>query len=476
MKIFNQVINFLTITEEDKEILRNEIKDENTHRVFYLSLFIIPVSLLHIIFFGLSLKNSLGIEYTWRLGIIWSHLFIILSISVIGFLMYWNSIRNKKNDRIAILYVQLLLILLLIGGAAIASIDQLVTTAINPFIITSIVGATALIIRPFVSLVFYLGSFILFYFLMSITQTNPDILISNRVNGITISALGMCMSFIFWRGYLLRFKQQRLIKKQQEELLDNYNKLIYYSEELKESNATKDKLFSVIAHDFRSPLSAILGVTQFLNEDFEVMSQTEIRNTLQVLNRDTELSFELLNNLLDWARTQQKKLNPKPELINLNQFTANTITQIKNISTPKNIEIVNNIPENISTFSDQSMLRSILKNLLTNGIKFTPARGKIYVDAKKNGSMVEVTVRDTGIGMTPDQTQGLFKKDNPITSLGTENEKGTGLGLQICKEFIELNGGKIWVESVFGNGSSFHFSLPAEYYFGQHAANPKTSL
>ena len=462
MTVRELLTNFFRIDKEDEEIIQNEIRTENIRRVFYLSLIAIPVSILHVVLFGLNLKTSEGIEYTWRVYIIYSHLIIIFSLLVLCFLIYWFSPVKKKYHNVSDYSVYVLMAFLLIGGATITAFDQLVTTAITPFITICIVSAIVLLIKPIYSLIFYTGSYLIFYFSISLTQTNADVLISNRVNGISIATLGMLLSFIFWQGFLIRKKQLHIINKQQQELQESYNKLIYYSDELKESNSTKDKLFSIIAHDLRGPLSSVLGITDVLTEDIELMSLPEIKHALKALNKETALSYEFLSNLLDWSTMQLHKFEPKKTEVNMNQLTTNTIELLKNISNHKNITVINGVKYDIIANADLSMMRSVIKNLLVNSIKFTRKEGKVSITATRENKMIVLLIKDTGIGMTHSQVQDLFKPDNKQTTPGTENEKGTGLGLQICKEFIELNGGKIWVESEFGKGSSFYFSVPAK--------------
>ncbi len=462
MATLRQFSAFFRLTEEETSILKNEIKAENIRRIFYLTLFAVPVSLFHVIYFWLNLKNSTGIEHEWRTYIIYSHAFVVLAVSTISILIYFFSVRPKRESKVATVSIQMVIVLLLTGGSAIATIDQLVTPAINPFILTSLITAIVILSRPLFAIIYYSGAYFLFHFSIALTQHNPDILLSDRVNAVTITGIGLCLSFIFWKMYLVRIKQDRIIEEQQKKLLENYNKLMYYSEELEESNRTKDKLFSVIAHDLRNPLSALIGLTTILSEDFEKLNQTEIRKTLTVLNKESKLTYELLINLLEWSKTQRKKLKPVPEEINLGELVSVIFKQLENTAKNKEITLNNLVDTNLRVLADLSMLQSILKNLLTNGIKFTKKGGQINVSAELKEGLFEVSVQDTGIGMDAESVENLFKLNSSHSSPGTENEKGTGLGLQICKEFVELNGGKIRAVSTVGKGSTFTFSVPVK--------------
>ncbi|MFA5330712.1 MAG: HAMP domain-containing sensor histidine kinase [Prolixibacteraceae bacterium] len=461
MAILRQFIDFFRLTEAETSILKNEIKAENIRRIFYLTLIAVPASLFHVVYFWLNLTNSAGIEREWRTYIIYSHAFIVLAVSTISVLIYFFSVRPKKDSIVATFGIQAVIVLLLTGGSAIATFDQLVTPAINPFILTSMIAAIVILNRPLFAIIYYSGAYLLFYFLIELTQHNPDILLSNRVNAVTITGIGLCLSFIFWQMYLVRIKQDRIIEKQQKELLGNYNKLMYYSEELEESNATKDKLFSVIAHDLRNPLSALIGLTTILTEDFEILSQAEIRKTLSILDKESKLTYDLLINLLEWSKTQRKKLVSAPEVLVLTDQISGMFRQLENTAKNKEITLNNQVDKNLKIFADLSMLQSVLKNLLTNGIKFTEKGGQITVSAELKEGLIEVSVQDTGTGMDSEKIANLFSLNNSYSSSGTENEKGTGLGLQICKEFVEINGGEIRVISEVGKGSTFTFSVPA---------------
>lgn len=448
-----EALKFTSIDEAEKQIIANEIVFENIRRVFYLSIIAIPVSLVHVLVFGMTLKTSTGTEHTWRLGIFLSHLIIVLILSIVSALIYFFSIRRKEKSTIAQIGLHVVVIFLLLGGSVITTIDQMVTSAINPFIFTCLIAAVVLLVRPVFAFIYYSVSYLIFHFLIALTQHNPDILISDRVNGITIAGLGLCLSFIFWRMNLVRIKQTIVIKQQQKELIRRFD-------ELKESNATKDKLFSVIAHDLKTPFNSILGLTKILAEDIDTMSQSELKQLMKTLHRDSSSSFELLNNLLDWSRTQLKKLKPMPQNVDLRQIISEITQEVETLSNSKEITIFNECSGNIRVTADRSMVHSIMKNLIINGIKFTPPGGKIKIEVKALTDFAEISISDNGVGIPKEQLESLFAKETAISTSGTENEKGTGLGLQICKEFVELNGGEIRAISEAGAGSSFIFTLP----------------
>ncbi len=459
MQILDDFISFFKVPEADKEIIQQEIKHENIKRIFYLSLIGAPASFLHIIFFSFNLNDASSSEYNWKISILTIHSFITCFLILVSSVIYFSFIRERKNLKPAQVCVTIVTLILMVGGSVISAIDQQVTTAINPFIVTSTIAAIVLLTKPINSILYYVGSYICFYFLMENAQPNPDILISNKVNAITFSGISLCISFIFWRLHLTRYRQHKLIELQKNELEENYNKLKFYSEELKESNSTKDKLISVIAHDFRSPLASLINVTKLLSEDFDIMSREEAKNIMISLHKETELTYETLNNLLVWSKTQQKKLEPVFETANLYKLVESATVPIQSIYKQKVITFTNNTDRSIEVMVDLSMIQSVIKNLIINAIKFSYEGGDITVNTNFDENFVTVAIQDSGIGMAPEILETLFKSGSEYTTIGTQNEKGTGLGLQICKEFVELNEGQIWAKSEPGKGSTFYFSL-----------------
>ncbi len=229
---------------------------------------------------------------------------------------------------------------------------------------------------------------------------------------------------------------------------------------LKELNATKDKLFSIIAHDLRSPFSAILGFSELLIDKTEDFDVAESEKYLGIINSSAKNTLILLDNLLNWAKAQTGQLSYKSEKINLSSMVQNIFDISTPIAKTKSISLNYNQTDDIEVYADVNMLNIVLRNLMCNAIKFTNSNGKIVIYAVKNQNNIEVTVSDNGVGMNEETLNQLFKIDSNITTAGTADEKGSGLGLILCKEFIEKQGGKIWVESELGKGSNFKFTLP----------------
>jgi PAS domain S-box-containing protein len=233
------------------------------------------------------------------------------------------------------------------------------------------------------------------------------------------------------------------------------------NEELYTANSEKDKFFSIIAHDMRSPFNAFLGFTRIMVEELNTMSLEEIRNIVVSMRKSATNLYSLLENLLEWSMMQRGVIAYNPVSIPLALKIKESIELIAGSVKKKEIEINYEIPDDLSAFADVRMVESLIRNLISNAVKFTPKKGKITVSANKTeGNFIKISVRDTGIGMKKELMSNLFRLDEQTGRKGTEGEPSTGLGLIICKDFVEKHGGKIWVESEEGKGSSFYFTMP----------------
>ncbi len=229
---------------------------------------------------------------------------------------------------------------------------------------------------------------------------------------------------------------------------------------LKEINTTKDKFFSIIAHDLKNPFNAIMGFSNILKDEAHEMDIPTIQEYADMINRAAVQVFRLLDNLLNWARIQQDQIPFNPTTLILKEITDEMIELMRESAARKQIVINNLIADELTVKADSDMLKSIFRNLLSNAIKFTSSNGKVELDAVKDGDKVKIAVNDNGRGMSKENLDKLFKLDIGYSTRGTENEEGTGLGLILCKEFIEKHGGTFSVESELDIGSRFSFTLP----------------
>jgi signal transduction histidine kinase/Tfp pilus assembly protein PilF len=240
-------------------------------------------------------------------------------------------------------------------------------------------------------------------------------------------------------------------------LLQHQDEMEKRSEELEKLNQVKDKFFSIISHDLRSPINALSGLLDLLDKG--ALTAEELPVHIRELRTRFHHTRTLLNNLLDWTLLQMDKLNLQATKIDISKLVDENI-QLLGAVQGKDIKIINEVPRPSIAFADSNTINLVIRNLITNAIKFTNDGGSVVIKGEEQPYEWLVSVQDNGIGMRPEVLKILFDKTAPYTTRGTANEKGTGLGLILCKEFVEKNGGKIWVESEEGKGSTFYFTLP----------------
>jgi signal transduction histidine kinase len=234
---------------------------------------------------------------------------------------------------------------------------------------------------------------------------------------------------------------------------------------LKENIAAKDKFFSIIAHDLKAPFSGFLGLTDIMVKDYQQLSLLEMSKMSKAINESANSIYKLLNDLLQWSRTQIGTIKLNKDELDLYEIVFNTVYLLKQNADVKNIAIEYNIKHDTILLCDRNMIVTIFRNLVTNSIKFCEPGGKIeigFIDDKAtiDNNFVKIFVKDNGIGIPEEQIEKIFTIGHTFTRKGTNNEIGTGLGLILCKEFVEMHGGKIWCESEVGKGSTFYFTLP----------------
>jgi signal transduction histidine kinase len=265
---------------------------------------------------------------------------------------------------------------------------------------------------------------------------------------------------------LKSYDQEKTILQQNEELMElNISlekKVEQRTQELYELNITKDKFFSIIAHDLKNPFNTLMGFTELLLMNMEDYDQAKLKEFIGILHETSRQSYTLLENLLEWSRSQTGRLQISPESIDLHALVDENIDLLFNHAARKKIKLSNTILSALRARGDINMIRTVIRNLISNAIKYTRENGSIIASALKKEDWIEVSITDTGIGIKPENQDKLFRIDVNYSTHGTANEGGTGLGLILCKEFINKNGGKIWVESEFGKGSIFKFTLPAD--------------
>jgi signal transduction histidine kinase len=229
---------------------------------------------------------------------------------------------------------------------------------------------------------------------------------------------------------------------------------------LTEIVSTNGKFLAIIAHDLRSPFSSIIGILELLKLSLKEFNKDEVEEYVDIVYNSANNTLVLLDNLLVWAVSQNKEKNFKPIKIDLFELLRQEIENLKSTADQKQISINHSVEPGLNVTADLQMVKTVLRNLISNAIKYTKMNGQITIDALEKNQYVEISVKDNGIGISPEIRNKLFKIDFLHSSPGTNNEKGTGLGLLLCKEFVELHGGNIRIENNAGNGSCFSFTLP----------------
>ncbi len=232
------------------------------------------------------------------------------------------------------------------------------------------------------------------------------------------------------------------------------------NEELKNLNITKDKFFSIIAHDLKNPISNYKQVAELIYDSYHDLEEEELMNILLLMKNSASNLFALLENLLVWARSQSGKIKCSSSESNLYILLDNIVQLLQPSAHNKNLKLHNKVKLSAFAKMDVNLINTVIRNLISNSIKYTPEGGEISIASMKVGEFIHIAISDNGIGIEPSRIDNLFKIDENISTPGTKNEKGTGLGLILCKEFVEMHGGKIWVESELGKGTTFWFSLP----------------
>ncbi len=249
--------------------------------------------------------------------------------------------------------------------------------------------------------------------------------------------------------------------KQSEQLLKESEK------QLRDSNQTKDRFFNIIAHDLKNPFNAIIGFSSLLSEEWNEFDDDDKISMINSIKTSSEGAYDLLMNLLEWSRLRVGKIAFEPEFIDYASLIRINFSLLKPNSDKKNIKLVSDGLCDKMIWADPNMMKTVIRNLITNAIKFTPEGGVISVECYKNPDMpgmMNLSIKDSGVGIPEDEIKNLFSLTDAHSTRGTGGETGTGLGLALCREFIEKNNGKIWAESEPGKGSKFHIAMPIRPY------------
>ncbi|MCF8302183.1 MAG: tetratricopeptide repeat-containing sensor histidine kinase [Bacteroidales bacterium] len=284
-----------------------------------------------------------------------------------------------------------------------------------------------------------------------------DLIITKRNYQLTAVIAGvvvlLVLAFLLYRNNNLKNKRNKKLKAKNTEIARK-------NEELQELNTTKDTLFRIIAHDLKNPVSVINSYTELIIDEFDDFDREELLDITHKLHKSSNETLRLLDNLMQWARSETGTVSFSPENIDIQQVYNDNFDLLMSSSREKKINLTSAIPEGLVAYADFNLTSTILRNLIANAIKFTDENGRVSIQAYEKNEMIEVSVLDTGTGMSQETIDNLFNTEKGISQKGTHDEKGTGLGLVICKDFVEKQNGTLSVESELGKGSRFSFTLP----------------
>jgi signal transduction histidine kinase len=409
-----------------------------------------------------SIKTSLWKSYIQKTHIIFSiELFVSLLL-----LIYFRKKVNTSPVAKFIPHFEFVFILLI--GAWLASTDQIVTNAITPYLLVSIFMPIIIIIPPYLSIPYYLLSYAFFWIMQHHFQTNDVILLSNLSNGISMMLLGCLLSGYLWWLNLKRTVSELIIHEQNKRLEHQNAQLTELSDELGKLNTSKDKFFSIIAHDLRSPMNGFLGLTEIIADESNNLTPAQIQDLAVTMRKSVNHIYNLLDNLLEWSRVQGGQINFNPSWLDVDEIINSASDTITIKAADKNIEFKYTPMPGQMIWADKHMLELILRNLLSNALKYSRKDSIVTISTyNRPDEDFVVTVTDSGIGMTREQVDKLFVIGETIKRKGTSGEPSAGLGLVLCKEFAEMHSGTLSVESVEEKGSTFRLTLPFQQYPNQ---------
>jgi pentatricopeptide repeat protein len=279
---------------------------------------------------------------------------------------------------------------------------------------------------------------------------------------VAFTVLILALTILGFSQVRLKKRTNNLLESKNNQLKDANNKLSSSEQNLKELNATKDKFFSIIAHDLKNPFQALLGFSETLYTRHHELSDKEVKEYSKIIYESSQNLFNLLGNLLQWSKSQLGSIKLSPEKLVFADILDEATSLLTLTAEKKNIIVKSSVPFDFTVFADKHIVSTVLRNLVSNAIKFTNHGGEILISSEIHNNEAIITISDNGLGIKPENLDKLFKIDYSYSTKGTDNEQGTGLGLILCKELVEENNGRIWCESTYGKGSKFYFTLPVK--------------
>ncbi len=456
----NLFLRFFKRPALDKMIMEDEVSSTNLNRCITITSLFVPITLIIHLYFRFGNFKVGPEETSWLNDLFFINMMmgpICLFLSLIGLFLRFT---RREYSLLSKLLPHLVFFIFAGCGALCSIFGQSLDNAIITFMLACVLNAATILIRPLYAAIYFVLIYCFFCYGVTLTQPNQNTVLFNVIDGLCVIAVSFVISWVLWNNNMTRFKQDRLIQSQKQILEFQYEKLTIANEELEGINASKDQFFSILAHDLRGPLNSALALTMFLEEGVFEEDIDERRKTYNLLQHSLGNSAKLLENVLLWSTNQAGVMNFKPRILDVRETLNSSIEVLKIVAAQKNIEIINNVQGQIMISADIDMIHTVFRNLLSNAIKFTPNFGSVEVHAEILNKAVRISVIDYGVGMNSKTLNNLFRIEKKMPSRGTNNESGTGLGLVLCKDFIEKHEGSIVVESKENEGSKFIITLP----------------
>ncbi len=286
-------------------------------------------------------------------------------------------------------------------------------------------------------------------------KTEPE----DIIKGLTVGGIDYITKPFNAKELITRVKSHLELSVSKQIISAQNKQLTLLNSELQEAIATKDKFFSIIAHDLKDPFHTLLGFSNLILSTFDQQEPEDIKRLVKLINQSSMHGFDLLNNLLEWSRSQTGSIKYKPKTFNLASLVNELLLLLTKTAEKKGIKLDSVIPDDCEVFADENMIQTVIRNLVTNALKFTEAGGAVRIESRTQEKETELIVSDTGLGIPAEHLGKLFSISDNYSTPGTDMERGTGLGLLLCKEFVEKNGGRIRVKSELGEGSEFSFTI-----------------
>lgn len=434
------------------------IAEVNVRRILMLAGLLVGVHLIHVfVFMLLPEQGADPVVLRWRGGIMRSHATMAAIAGILWSIVRYSLRRSRlqydsADGSLPRYLVPFAAFAYLTFGSAVAAIDQLVTPAITPFQVATMGVAFIFLLRPGISIVLYTINLLFFQFLLGVAQQQPQLLLSARVNAVTMSVIGLGMSMILYLAKIRELKQIRTIDRQRADLESK-------KEKLERLLAMRNRIFSIIGHDLRSPVGNSAEILRSILEDQGDFDPDSAKRLLQLIASALDGAYDLLENMLAWGRNLSGEIPFVPRTVDLPLLVEQCLRVVGGSAIRKEIRIDMEMEEGMLVRADSGLLSSILRNLISNAVKFTPRGGRVQVRATRENGSVILSVEDNGRGLSPLMVERLYSLNRADVRRGTEGEPGSGLGLVLCREFVAIHGSVLRVESQEGKGCRFWFRL-----------------